>query len=229
MRLAVIVPAGHKGALPASWEPLAATSVLVVHDEASPSFANIDVVVVMKRLPDACVPPLQAFVDGGGAVLGLGAGLRALCSAGLLPGRLREPTNDVQPSTLACCVRTEGRSTPFSGGIPAGRVLHASWTSELVYACDSPIDLDAGGQVVFRHCDPWGGVADQHNPFNATGAIAGICNREGRVVGVTCPLDFDASPSPLVVQMFASAALWVAQRHKAGVPLVNKPSKARKG
>jgi hypothetical protein len=108
-------------------------------------------------------------------------------------------------------------------------VLHASWSSEVVYACESPIDLDAGGQVVFRHCDPWGGLADKHNPFNATGAIAGICNREGRVVGVTCPLDFDAPPSPLLVQMFASAALWVAQRQPVGARAMNKSGKARKG
>ncbi|MDX2020651.1 MAG: hypothetical protein SF187_10440 [Deltaproteobacteria bacterium] len=229
MRLAVVVPAGHKSAEPEPWSSLGATSVLVVHEQMPAPLDDIDVVVVLDHLPHTLVPVLGAFVKRGGPVLGMGPGVHALCSAGFLPGRLREPANDVRAQRLACCVRTEGRSTPFSAGIPAGRVLQAAWSSALVYACESPIDLEAGGQVVFRHCDPWGGVGDKHNPFAATGAIAGISNREGHVVGVTCPLDFETPPSPLVVQMFASAALWVAQKQRAGEPSMTKPSKARKG
>jgi phosphoribosylformylglycinamidine synthase len=46
--------------------------------------------------------------------------------------------------------------------------------------------LNESGQVVFRYCDPSGKVADEF-PINVNGStesIAGICNREGNVLGM---------------------------------------------
>jgi phosphoribosylformylglycinamidine synthase len=44
--------------------------------------------------------------------------------------------------------------------------------------------LEREGRVVFRYCDPEGRVTDAANPNGATRSIAGICNREGNVVGL---------------------------------------------
>ena len=44
--------------------------------------------------------------------------------------------------------------------------------------------LTREGRVVFRYCDAEGRVVDSANPNGATDGIAGICNREGNVVGL---------------------------------------------
>jgi phosphoribosylformylglycinamidine synthase len=44
--------------------------------------------------------------------------------------------------------------------------------------------LEREGRIVFRYCDPEGRVTDAANPNGAADGIAGICNREGNVVGL---------------------------------------------
>jgi phosphoribosylformylglycinamidine synthase len=45
-------------------------------------------------------------------------------------------------------------------------------------------ELEKRGQVVFRYCAPDGAVNDDYNPNGSVGNIAGICNREGNVLGM---------------------------------------------
>ena len=71
---------------------------------------------------------LVAFARAGGPVLAVGAGFRSLCALGLLPGRVTSPADadagagEPPPPALAH-LRVEGRSTPFTSAIPAGRVI----------------------------------------------------------------------------------------------------------
>jgi len=44
--------------------------------------------------------------------------------------------------------------------------------------------LEAAGQVVFRYCTPEGLITPEANPNGAARNIAGICNREGNVLGM---------------------------------------------
>jgi len=44
--------------------------------------------------------------------------------------------------------------------------------------------LEREGRVVFRYCESDGRVTDAANPNGAARNIAGICNRDGNVVGL---------------------------------------------
>jgi hypothetical protein len=99
-----------------------------------------------------------AFARGGGPVLGLGEGFQALCALGLLPGRVSAPGED-EGEPARAHVRVEGRATPFTSAIPAGRVMSFDDASAVGLRFDigEPETLEARGQVVFRYCDSAGG------------------------------------------------------------------------
>lgn len=212
MHVAVIVSAGHSGTVPLAGLLRCATSVEVVQqdDHQTEALAKADVAVLTcalsAKLPVAAA--VHTFAERGSPVLGLGDGFAGLCSAGLLPGRFAAcEASATLP--LSGYLRTEGRLTPFTAGIPAGRVLPANWHAAHAYSCASSIDIERGGQIIFRHCDAWAGISAKHNPFASTCAIAGLCSPRGNVLGVGVWLDLQAAP--LLDQMFASVKLWIAQ------------------
>lgn len=168
---------------------------------------TVDVVVVAGLADDAVANPrralvdaLRAFVAGGGAVLGLGTGAALLCAAELLPGGVVEG-GPMPPTTH---VRVEGRATPFTWAIPAGRILALGdgARSGPVYALsDEALEpLEAAGRVVLRYCDHAGGVA-RTSAARAAG-VAGLCDEAGRVVAVLAPLT-TAPGGPLARQILA--------------------------
>src|SRR5438876_1056129 len=64
----------------------------------------------------------KRFAEAGGPVLGICNGFQILCEAGLLDGALlRNATLRFECRDVHVVV--EGRPTPFTGAIPAGRVL----------------------------------------------------------------------------------------------------------
>jgi phosphoribosylformylglycinamidine (FGAM) synthase-like amidotransferase family enzyme len=109
-------------------------------------------------------------------VLGIGGGFAALCAAGLLPGTIGPWAAQPAAPTHA---RVEGRATPFTWAIPAGRVVRLSGAPAVRYL--PPPDLPAletAGRVVLRYCDAAGGAA-------ADGAaVAGVCDARGTIVGL---------------------------------------------
>jgi phosphoribosylformylglycinamidine synthase len=117
-------------------------------------------------------------------VLGICNGFQVLCESGLLEGALarnrslRFICRDVQ-----CIV--EGRPTPFTQAIPAGRRIRMPIAhSEGRYSHPDVERLEGEGQVVFRYCDAEGEVSDAGNPNGSMNNIAGITNAEGNVVGL---------------------------------------------
>jgi phosphoribosylformylglycinamidine (FGAM) synthase-like amidotransferase family enzyme len=138
---------------------------LVVHDGLRP--IGGDAVLVTDDLGAEAVSALRAFAGDGGAVLGIGAGVRALLAAGLLRAALAPPA-----AAAATHVRVEGRATPFTWAIPAGRVL----AIDAPAATLAPTDGADPGQVVLRYCDAAGGVVGA--------AVAGLCDARARVVGL---------------------------------------------
>ena len=125
MHVAVIVSGGLSGTVPLAGLLRCATSVEVVQqdDHQTEALAKADVAVLTcalsAKLPVAAA--VHTFAERGSPVLGLGDGFAGLCSAGLLPGRFAAcEASATLP--LSGYLRTEGRLTPFTAGIPAGRV-----------------------------------------------------------------------------------------------------------
>lgn len=124
------------------------------------------------------------FAKSGGPVLGICNGFQILCEAGLLEGALaRNASLRFICQDVHCVV--EGRPTPFTHAIPAGRHLKMSVANaEGRYVHPDPERLEGEGQVVFRYCGPDGEVSEEFNPNGSFHNIAGVCNAEGNVVGL---------------------------------------------
>jgi len=72
-------------------------------------------------------------------------------------------------------------------GLPAGEILQIPIKHGEGQFVASPPELDrleARGLVAFRYCSPEGFVDDAFNPNGSTGAIAGIRNERGNVLGM---------------------------------------------
>ncbi|GAB4242775.1 MAG: phosphoribosylformylglycinamidine synthase subunit PurQ [Deltaproteobacteria bacterium] len=129
---------------------------------------------------------VRRFAEAGGPVIGICNGFQILLEAGLLPGAMI-----VNESLRFVCdyvrVRTVTSRTPFTRGIPEGVVLKipVAHYQGNYFADEATLDaLEAGGQVVFRYCDPAGKATRESNPNGSARNIAGICNERGNVVGM---------------------------------------------
>jgi len=126
------------------------------------------------------------FASRGGLVLGICNGFQILLEAGLLPGAMRR--NDcLQFRCHFVNLRVDNARTPYTSLCREGQVLSIPIAhAEGNYFADEETlrDLEARGQVVFRYCDPEGKVTPEANPNGSVGNIAGICNREGNVLGM---------------------------------------------
>jgi phosphoribosylformylglycinamidine synthase len=127
---------------------------------------------------------VREFADRGGPVLGICNGFQILCEAGLLDGALtRNASLRFQCEDVWCVV--EGRPTPFTHAIPAGRHIRMSIANaEGRYVHPDPDTLETEGRVVFRYATADGEVSDAANPNGSMRNIAGICNSAGNVVGL---------------------------------------------
>jgi phosphoribosylformylglycinamidine (FGAM) synthase-like amidotransferase family enzyme len=112
-------------------------------------------------------------------LLALGDGVGLLCDAGLLPGGV------TAAATPATHVRIEGRATPFTWAIPAGRILALETARDHAYVApdDDVAALVRAGRVVMSYCDSSGGLVRGEAGAQAT-RVAGLCDESGRVVGV---------------------------------------------
>jgi phosphoribosylformylglycinamidine synthase subunit PurQ / glutaminase len=124
------------------------------------------------------------FAAAGGPVLGICNGFQILCEAGLLEGALsrnaglRFECRDVH-------LVVEGRPTPFTHAIPAGRTIKMSIAHHDGRYLHPDIErLEAEGRVVFRYAEADGAVSEQANPNGSLHGIAGVCNADGNVVGL---------------------------------------------
>lgn len=129
---------------------------------------------------------LKEFAARGGFVLGICNGFQILCEAGLLPGALIR-NRGLHFVCKHINIKVENPSTAYTEQYSRGDVLSIPIAhAEGNYTCDDETyrALEANGQIVFRYCDEAGNVTDLSNPNGARGNIAGICNREGNVLGM---------------------------------------------
>ena len=135
------------------------------------------------------IAEVRRFAARGGRVLGICNGFQILCEVNLLPGVLLQ---NVERRFLSQFVhlRIERTSTYFTAGMKAGAVVTCpiAHGEGNFFADDETLKrIEGEGLVVFRYSDLQGNVDPSSritNPNGSAGAIAGICNEAGTIVGL---------------------------------------------
>ena len=170
---------------------------MVWHEESD--LADLDVIVVpggfsygdylrcgaIARFSPAMQSTMKHAAQGK-LVLGICNGFQVLTEAGLLPGAL------VRNRALHfICdrvpLRVERTDLPWTNHYQAGEVITLPIAhGEGNYYADAATlaDLEANNQIVFRYTSATGDVDESSNPNGSLNNIAGICNREGNVLGM---------------------------------------------
>jgi phosphoribosylformylglycinamidine synthase len=129
---------------------------------------------------------VQAFAANGGLVLGICNGFQILCEAGLLPGVLIR-NRSLQFRCEHVFIKTITTESPFTGQIPAGKVLRVpiAHGEGCYFADDETIArLRAKNQVLWQYSDAAGALTEAGNPNGSLENIAGICNERRNVAGL---------------------------------------------
>ena len=129
---------------------------------------------------------LPAFADRGGLILGICNGFQVLLEAGLLPGAMRR-NDSLQFRCQDVLLRVENTSTPFTNRYRPGEVITAPIAhGEGNYYADPETlkEMERDGRIVFRYCNSEGEIASGANPNGSIDNIAGICNRQGNILGL---------------------------------------------
>lgn len=134
-------------------------------------------------------PAMQATVRHaaqGKPVLGICNGFQVLTEAGLLPGALVR-NRDLHFVCDRVPLRVERNDLLWTNQYPSSAVitLPIAHGEGCYYAdADTLTALEDNHQVVFRYCTPTGAITSEGNPNGSLHNIAGICNRQGNVMGM---------------------------------------------
>lgn len=129
---------------------------------------------------------VREFAAEGGLVVGICNGFQVLLEAGMLPGAMLRNAH----LRFACkhiYLRCENNETPYSNQIEVGAVLKVpiAHSDGNFYAYKGDVEnLELNRQIVFRYCTRDGELSEKANPNGSIANIAGICNREGNVLGM---------------------------------------------
>ncbi|MGD0153738.1 MAG: phosphoribosylformylglycinamidine synthase subunit PurQ [Thermacetogeniaceae bacterium] len=129
---------------------------------------------------------LPAFADRGGLVLGICNGFQVLLEAGLLPGAMRR-NDSLQFRCQDVLMRVENTDVPFTNRYRPGEVISMPIAhGEGNYYADPETlgELKREGRIIFRYCDETGKAVPEANPNGSLGNIAGICSRQGNILGL---------------------------------------------
>jgi phosphoribosylformylglycinamidine synthase I len=116
--------------------------------------------------------------EAGKFVLGICNGFQILLESGLLPGAMLR-NRSLKFRCHSTMLRVENNQTPFTVDYAAGELIDIPIAhGEGNYYCDADTlaELQANGQIVFRYA--------HENPNGSLDDIAGICNKQGNVVGM---------------------------------------------
>jgi len=125
---------------------------------------------------------VKGFAADGGPVLGICNGFQILCESGLLPGALiRNRCLEFRCVTVDLVV--EDATAVFNREILGEHLRLPVAHGEGNYRIDPGdlAELEANHQVLFRYAEDAG---KSGNPNGSVNNIAGICNREGNVIGM---------------------------------------------
>ncbi len=122
----------------------------------------------------------------GKLVLGICNGFQILTEIGLLPGVLVRN----QKLNFICNqvpVKVENSDTPWTSTYTKGEVISlpiAHGEGHYYADADTLQDLENNRQILFRYCTENGEISPEANPNGSLNNIAGICNRQGNVLGM---------------------------------------------
>ncbi len=134
-------------------------------------------------------PALQATLkhaEQGKFVMGVCNGFQVLTEAGLLPGALVR-NRDLHFICDRVSLRVERTDLPWTQNYRKAQVITLPIAhGEGCYYADSQTlaELEANHQVLFRYCTTAGEAIASGNPNGSLHNIAGICNRQGNVLGM---------------------------------------------
>ncbi len=129
---------------------------------------------------------VSRFAQAGGPVLGVCNGFQVLCESGLLPGVLVR-NHHLHFVCDFVHVRVENEAPTFTSRARVGQVLRLPIKHGEGAYCVPPeqlAELEKGGQIVLRYCEPDGRVTPAANPNGAVANIAGVRNARGNVMGL---------------------------------------------
>jgi phosphoribosylformylglycinamidine synthase len=134
-------------------------------------------------------PAMRSVVEHaqqGKYVLGICNGFQVLTEAGLLPGALVR-NRDLHFICDRVPLRVERTNSLWTQNYaPKSVVTMPIAHGEGSYYADPETlaALEANQQVLFRYCAVDGSLSDESNPNGSLNHIAGVCNRQGNVLGL---------------------------------------------
>ncbi len=129
---------------------------------------------------------VEAYAGEGGLVIGICNGFQILLEAGLLPGAVIRNKN-LQFVCKFIHIRVENPQTPYTNLCRRGQVLKIpiAHIEGNYYADDETLQrLRKNNQIIFRYCSEDGTISEESNPNGSKEAIAGICNKDGNIMGM---------------------------------------------
>lgn len=134
-------------------------------------------------------PVMQSTIkhaEQGKLVLGICNGFQVLTEAGLLPGALVR-NRDLHFVCDRVPLKVEHSALPWTQHYQTGEVITlpiAHGEGSYYADADTLKSLEDNHQVLFRYCNARGKSDQSSNPNGSLNHIAGICNRQGNVLGM---------------------------------------------
>jgi phosphoribosylformylglycinamidine synthase len=129
---------------------------------------------------------VREFADKGGLVIGICNGFQVLLELNLLPGAMLR-NKKLKFLCQYVTIRIENDRTRFTHRGTKGRILRipiAHFDGNWYAPPETLQEVEDGGQVVFRYCDPSGALTEESNVNGSLHSIAGLINKRGNVMGM---------------------------------------------
>ncbi|MBI5183720.1 MAG: phosphoribosylformylglycinamidine synthase subunit PurQ [Nitrospinae bacterium] len=126
------------------------------------------------------------FGKEGGLILGICNGFQILLESGIVQGTMMK-NRSLRFICKDVYIRIEDSNTPFTNQMKRGDIIkipiaHADGN---YFADEETIrDIEENHQIVFRYSTSNGEIIDEANPNGSLQNIAGICNKEGNILGM---------------------------------------------
>jgi len=130
--------------------------------------------------------PVREAAAAGKPVIGICNGFQILCEAGLLPGALLR-NRDLHFRCETVRIRVERPNSLVTRRYRTGQTLRIpiAHGEGNYYADEATLEeLQAHKQILFTYVDAAGAASEAGNPNGSRLNIAGICNRQGNVIGL---------------------------------------------